>query len=461
MHIAAIFNKVYIAYYASNKGVSVDSRDNNGHTPIHWAVYRNSMDVMRLLHRLGADINVPDTYGRTPLHWAANGRNQRIVRTLLSWGAKANLKDDGGYTPDVIAQTKGHKNSAILLKKAIDTPFNAKALYKYGQFWTMGAVCAYAMVCFMIAYFPLWLNALIIPFALFFVRRKYSIMFPYSVVNCKVWASFFVMTWLVGSLYMNTKLIPALKSHLFLSIVAVILDIATIVVYIRLVKANPGRIEPQPLLQEELERMVMANEFLGDFCPSCLMIRPARSKHCETCDACVARFDHHCVWVDGCVGYLNNLKFMIYLVVLIMLQIMYLILSMIYFVGIIKPLVGGGASLFGIIGAVWDDSSLGVAFCALFLLQIVWESLLLYQQCQNVAYNTSINERKNWPKYPLMKDPKTGKRVYPFKLPTLKENVEEFVKGGRNWFKFRWVDLLPPEVAAKQTDVYHLKVNEV
>lgn len=52
-------------------------------------------------------------------------------------------------------------------------------------------------------------------------------------------------------------------------------------------------------------------------CPECEVIRTERSRHCNICNRCVERFDHHCPWINNCVGIKNHGIFYAYILMTI------------------------------------------------------------------------------------------------------------------------------------------------
>lgn len=48
-------------------------------------------------------------------------------------------------------------------------------------------------------------------------------------------------------------------------------------------------------------------------CPKCEILKPQESRHCYICDKCVDRFDHHCQWLNNCVGIGNHGMFFAFL----------------------------------------------------------------------------------------------------------------------------------------------------
>lgn len=51
----------------------------------------------------------------------------------------------------------------------------------------------------------------------------------------------------------------------------------------------------------------------GQECHTCGFLKPPRSKHCSICKRCIARLDHHCIFINGCVGYGNHRWFLLLL----------------------------------------------------------------------------------------------------------------------------------------------------
>lgn len=40
----------------------------------------------------------------------------------------------------------------------------------------------------------------------------------------------------------------------------------------------------------------------NELCPKCELTCTEESRHCFICDRCVEGFDHHCQWLNSCVG---------------------------------------------------------------------------------------------------------------------------------------------------------------
>uniref|UniRef100_A0AAX7VHU3 Palmitoyltransferase n=1 Tax=Astatotilapia calliptera TaxID=8154 RepID=A0AAX7VHU3_ASTCA len=49
------------------------------------------------------------------------------------------------------------------------------------------------------------------------------------------------------------------------------------------------------------------------FCDRCQVLKPDRCHHCSVCEMCVLKMDHHCPWVNNCVGFSNYKFFLLFL----------------------------------------------------------------------------------------------------------------------------------------------------
>lgn len=90
------------------RGRLVNSKDDNGNTPLHIAVQHDRLTAARFLFANGADISIKNATGETPLDLAIKARNKRMV----DWVKLQELC--------VAAQQGDMKNARCLVKSGVD-----------------------------------------------------------------------------------------------------------------------------------------------------------------------------------------------------------------------------------------------------------------------------------------------------------------------------------------------------
>jgi palmitoyltransferase len=133
---------------------------------------------------------------------------------------------------------------------------------------------------------------------------------------------------------------------------------------------NPGI-----LTSENLDTVEKAYPYDGvlytqiKYCPFCKLFQPARCRHCHICKCCVIRKDHHCAWINNCVG-ANNLRcflLFIFLLVLTLIILIYLSIRCTYntrskdYVNALK-LYEGRKRWIRLLGCTWEVIKLFVFF---------------------------------------------------------------------------------------------------
>lgn len=112
-------------------GVSVNSQDYSGSTPLHYAVQQNNFPVVHLLLEAGADPKIKNQDGITPFDMAF-GHNLfdiKIIEILLQYGADPNYSPGGKNRLEILDFVL---SNAILANKERENIINAmKVIKKY------------------------------------------------------------------------------------------------------------------------------------------------------------------------------------------------------------------------------------------------------------------------------------------------------------------------------------------
>ena len=109
-------------------------------------------------------------------------------------------------------------------------------------------------------------------------------------------------------------------STYFITTIHVVLYVILMVSFCMASCKNPGFLK-----KEDDERLNIMNLLQmihpDDICPRCQVLTTPRSQHCNICDKCVEGWDHHCPWLNNCVGTKNRNSFFVFLISLTLLTL--------------------------------------------------------------------------------------------------------------------------------------------
>ncbi|CAH2218849.1 palmitoyltransferase ZDHHC23 isoform X1 [Pelobates cultripes] len=128
-----------------------------------------------------------------------------------------------------------------------------------------------------------------------------------------------------------------------------------------------------------------------NWCNICQLVKPPRSGHCRICGACVRRMDHHCVWINNCIGERNH-KFFILLLILFQF-------TSIYGITVTLRIICRGQSIFTALlycPGVYAEYSSSFAFTCVWYCTIVTAGMayVLLIQLLNISYNITEREAR-------------------------------------------------------------------
>ncbi|VDM97130.1 unnamed protein product [Thelazia callipaeda] len=339
LHVAIQFGKTPTAAYLIAAGQSVDERDETMMTPAMWAAYKiYSHDPLRMLITMGADLSCVDTtYENTALHWAVIQGNHSAVSILVKYNAGlVNLNRDN-ETPRDIARRRGDVISARILERAerreglISSTFiqyfkeNDVLISRVVFFLPILAMTAVGMT--LSVYLSYTVKALLLflvgclgrnIYRSLLTNRNFHIIPLGAAVASKIILG---VTWL---LYLHAF------AGWYWQISFLLLITLAPALFLRIVFSDPGVVTASHEERCKMIREIWEKEDKPEipFCSTCLLIRPARSKHCSVCDRCIRRFDHHCPWIVNCIGEKNHLHFILYLSVIVTSSLQFLVATL-------------------------------------------------------------------------------------------------------------------------------------
>ncbi|KAJ3099103.1 hypothetical protein HDU97_003482 [Phlyctochytrium planicorne] len=470
LHLAAHAGHAMMIVYLVAAGVDIDIPDTMGRTALMWTAYQgNSPESMDACIKEKATLDKTDSTGYTALHWAVSSigvdENLTVYElghftsfNLIEAGATIDVKDPEGKTPMDWAKERGHQaRFETLIEEANKGRVSGQPYSKVmtNRLIYMTPFLELPICLWLFARFDWFFSIPLISVVIYLVTAQFIIKYllagdmgltktPFltSVPQATLFYAFFA--WL--------QILPY-TSYMFIShILFIVLFATTIYFFYRAIYADPGYLRKNKSVEERRKIVLrLAEEGKLDsrnFCTSCSIKKPLRSKHCKFCDRCVAKFDHHCPYTYNCVGAINHRPFMVFVLSLPACAVVFLYMASSYFTLAVPPETPISPNCFvgnDLCANFAFDASL-MGFCIWIGLNASWVGLLGVMQGYQIGVGLTTNEYTNFFRFSYLIHPEDRKlppyrrrMLNPFNMGPIANCFDFWTNGGVfkdiNWFE--------------------------
>ncbi|XP_061109823.1 palmitoyltransferase ZDHHC3-A-like isoform X1 [Conger conger] len=101
--------------------------------------------------------------------------------------------------------------------------------------------------------------------------------------------------------------------------------------HFRAMCTDPGAVPKGNATKEFIESLQLKPGQVVYKCPKCCSIKPDRAHHCSVCKRCIRKMDHHCPWVNNCVGENNQKYFVLFTMYIALISLHALMMVVFHF----------------------------------------------------------------------------------------------------------------------------------
>ena len=307
---------IFLFHRCHNIGVS--QLDKNNASALHFATRFMHIKNVQALIKLGADVNAQDTEGNTCLHLC--------ITTMASQINYSQMMEQRGDKEESDLDSDDYENERIYADTFEKLKEIGKELLFQGASRTIrnkdgltplellekhdGMLKEFHMIKMRYVLSPpKGCRCLRLTRPIEKVERTTTtqvIMLLFDVINM----SFFVIA---ASYNQGASISEHRKASNTTLVIMNTFFFALAIFFYCLTLIDPGYVPLKKDFLGLMERLVDENFHMDYICINCENLHPENSMHCNYCNKCVQGYDHHCTFVNNCLGYKNHKYFLLFL----------------------------------------------------------------------------------------------------------------------------------------------------